>query len=104
MVVYMQRKSFSEAGLHHHFVTRQDCRNACRKIRDFVNHHHKNDALSVDRIVSELKLEEHCPVIAYKPCEMKDEKYPMLREENFLSSHDRFTGRYVFTVFIHGLR
>ena len=72
----MQRKSFSEAGLHHHFVTRQDCRNACHKIRDFVNHHHKNDALSVDRIVSELKLEEHCPVIAYKPCEKKDEKYP----------------------------
>ena len=51
---------------------------------DFSNHRHKNDALSVDRIVSELKTEEPCPVIAYKPCGKKDENYPLLREENFL--------------------
>lgn len=80
----LQRKTFSEAALRRHFVTRQDCRNACRKIRDFANHRHKNDALSVDRIVKELKIEEPCPVIAYKPCGKKDKNYPLLREENFL--------------------
>jgi hypothetical protein len=29
-------------------------------------------------------MEEPCPVIAYKPCGKKNEKYPLLREENFL--------------------
>lgn len=80
----LQRKAFSKSALRRHFVTRQDCRNACRKIRDFTNHRHKNDALSVDRIVSELKMEKPSPVIAYKPCAKKDENYPLLREENFL--------------------
>lgn len=39
--------------------------------------------MSVDRIVHELQLEDPTPVIAYKPCGKKDEKYPLLKEENF---------------------
>jgi len=38
----------------------------------------------VDRIVKELELEEPSPVIAYKPRGVKDERYPLLTEENFL--------------------
>ena len=67
-----------------HFITRQDCRNACRKVHDFTNHRHDNDAVSVDRIVKELQLEDPSPVIAYKPRGIKDERYPLLTEENFL--------------------
>ena len=29
-------------------------------------------------------MEDPSPVIAYKPCGKKDEKYPLLKEENFL--------------------
>ena len=79
-----QRHNFEEMASRRHFVTRQDCHNACRKVRDFRNHRHVNDAVSVDRIVRELKLEKPCPVIAYKPLGSKDKKYPSLKDENFL--------------------
>jgi hypothetical protein len=79
-----QRQAFDQVASRRHFITRQDCRNACRKIRDFANHRHKNDALSVDRIVCELQMENPSPVIAYKVCGRKDEKHLLLKEENFL--------------------
>ena len=55
----------------------------CQKIRNFSNHRHKNDALSVDRIVCELQMEDPSPVIAYKPCGVKNENHPLLKEDNF---------------------
>jgi hypothetical protein len=48
-------------------MTRQNCRNIVRKFKDFSNHRHVDDAISVDRIVRELRLEHPSPVIAYKP-------------------------------------
>ena len=79
-----QHHKFDEMATRRHFVTRQDCRNACRKVRNFTSHRHDNDAVSVDRIVKELQLEDPSPVIAYKPRGIKDERYPLLMEENFL--------------------
>ena len=79
-----QRHTFDEMASRRHFITRQDCRNACRKVRDFTNHRHGNDALSVDRITRELQLEDPSPVIAYKPCGSKDERHPLVKEDNFL--------------------
>lgn len=79
-----QRSMFDQKATRRHFITRQDCRNACRKVRDFTNHLHHNDAVSVDRIVKELQLEDPSPVIAYKPRGITNEKYPLLTEENFL--------------------
>ena len=78
------RNKFDQLATRKHFITRQDCRNACRKVRDFTNHRHDNDAVSVDRIVKELQLDNPSPVIAYKPRGIKDERYPLLTEENFL--------------------
>ena len=51
-------KSFSEAALRRIFL--QDKIVKCM-LQDFMNHHQK--FLSVNRIVSEFKLEEPCPVI-----------------------------------------
>ena len=79
---------FDEVATRKHFITQQGCRNACRKIRDFTNHQHNNDAISVDRIVRELQLEDPSPVIGYKPRGIKDERYPLLMEENFLPHLD----------------
>ena len=78
------RHAFGQVATRRHFVTRQDCRNICRKTRDFTNHRHDNDALSVDRIVKELQLEDPSPVIAYKPQGITNEQYPLLREDKFL--------------------
>ena len=61
------RENFDEKARKRHFITRQDCRNACRNIKDFKNHWHEDDAISVDRIVKELWLEDPSSVIAYKP-------------------------------------
>ena len=72
---------FDQMATRRHFITRQDCRNACRKIRDFTNHRLDNDA---DRIVKELELKDPSPVIGYKPRGIKDERYPLLTEETFL--------------------
>lgn len=79
-----KRDKFDEVATRKHFITRQDCRNVCRKLRDFTNHRHSSDAISVDRIVNELQLEDPCPVIAYKPRGSIDDKYPLLRDENFI--------------------
>lgn len=79
-----QRTEFDELVSRKHFITRQDCRNACHKIRDFTNHRHNNDAISVDRIVQELQLENPSPIIAYKPPGILKEEYALLRESNFL--------------------
>ena len=78
-----QRQNFDQTASRRHFITRQDCRNVCQKIRNFSNHRHKNDALSVDRIVCELQMEDPSPVIAYKPCGVKNENHPLLKEDNF---------------------
>lgn len=67
-----QRSKFRQKASRKHFITRQDCRNIVRKLRDFTNHRHSDDAVSVDRIVRELSKENPSPVIAYKPQGLHD--------------------------------
>ena len=62
-----KRGSFLDSARRKHFLTRQDCRNIGRKLKDFSRHRHKDDAVSVDRIVRELRMESPSPVLAYKP-------------------------------------
>ena len=76
-----RRQEFEDVVTRKHFITRQDCRNASRKTRDFTNHHHTNDAMSVDRIVQELQLEDPSPIVAYKPWGVLNVD---LQESNFL--------------------
>lgn len=47
-------------------MIRQDCRNIGRKLHDFRQHCHNDDAISVDRIVEELHNESQPPVQLYK--------------------------------------
>jgi len=77
-------KKFAETATRKHFITRQDCRNACQKLKDFTSHRHANDAISVNRIVTELELEDVSPVIAYKALGVKNDSCPLLKEDNFL--------------------
>lgn len=58
-------QEFEDVVTRMHFITRRDCRNASRKTRDFTNHRHTNDAMSVDRIVQELQSEDPSPIVAY---------------------------------------
>lgn len=60
------REKFTEKASRRHFITRQDCRNIGRKIRDFSQHRHADDAISVDRIVRELCSEPKSPILLYK--------------------------------------
>lgn len=75
------RDDFDEKARKRHLINRQDCRNACRKVKDFKNHRHEDDAISVDRIVKELQQEDPSPIIAYKPVGEKDGQ---LQKSNFL--------------------
>ena len=59
-------------------------RNACRKLRNFRRHRHLEDAISVDRIVKELKEESPSPVLYYKPQDVVDPEHPSLLEDTFL--------------------
>ena len=79
-----RRQEFEDVVTRKHFITRQDCRNASRKTCDFTNHRHTNDAMSVDRIVQELQLEDPSPIVAYKPQGVLNADYPLLQESNFL--------------------
>ncbi|XP_065903839.1 uncharacterized protein [Dysidea avara] len=77
------RQDFDEVVARKHLIKRQDCRNAIRKTRDFTNHRHTNDAISVDRIVKELQLESPSSIIAYKPQGIVKADYPSLQESSF---------------------
>lgn len=59
-------------------------RNICRKLNDFSHHRHNEDAVSVQRIVEELKLECPSPVLFYKAQGEKDPDKPKLADDNFL--------------------
>lgn len=78
------RTSYSETTERKHFVTRQDVRNITRPIKDFSRHRHAEDAISVDRIVTELMKEEPSPILAYKQQGFKHSSYPSLPDESFL--------------------
>ena len=58
------RSDYLNQVTRNHFITRQDCRNIARSLN---SHRHANDAVSVDRIVCELKRESPSPVLVYKP-------------------------------------
>ena len=53
------RSGFTESATWATFITRQDIRNIVRKIEDSLKHRHQIDAVSVDHLVKELKLEEN---------------------------------------------
>lgn len=59
-------------------------RNICRKLRDFTNHRHTEDAISVDRIVTELRQESPSPVLLYKTQGVTNLQHPALAQESFL--------------------
>lgn len=61
------RSDFEEHATRSSFITRQDARNIVRRLENAIKHRHQNDAVSVDRLVSELQQEADNPVIAYKP-------------------------------------
>ena len=79
----MERHKFEVKATRRHFISRQDCRNATRKLRDFSKHRHQNDAISVHRIVNELTQEKPSSIIAYKPHGVLDKNYSQLEEKNF---------------------
>ena len=43
-----------------------------------------SDAVSVNRTINELQLEDISPIVAYKALGVKDDGYPMLKEHNLL--------------------
>lgn len=59
-------------------------RNACRKLHEFTNHRHIDDAISVDRIVKELQKESPPPVLFYKPQGAVSTEFSMLAADTFL--------------------
>ena len=46
-----QREQFDSQATRRQFITRQDCRNVCRRIRNFSIHRHTNDAISDDAMI-----------------------------------------------------
>ena len=60
------------------YIAYYTCRNICRKVRNFTNHRHTEDAISVNRIVEELQMETPSPVLLYKPQGIHDPDWPLL--------------------------
>ena len=63
------------------FVTRQDARNIVRTLDKARKSRHENDAVSVKRLVQELREKV---VIGYKPQGITKEAFPQLAKESFL--------------------
>ena len=64
----MFRSDFEEKATRPSFITWQDAWNIVKKVRKIIidKHMHQNDAVSVDRLINELRKGEDNPVIAYK--------------------------------------
>ena len=54
-----------------------------RKLKDYTNHRHADDAISTDRIVRELNEEKPSPILAYKQQGI-DVDIPTLSSDTFL--------------------
>lgn len=65
-------------------MTIANYRNACRKLQNFTNHRHTEDAISVDRLVKELLLESPSPILFYKPQDTVNAEFPHLTLDTFL--------------------
>ena len=66
LCTHENRSNFEEQATRSSIITRQDVRNIVRRFENAIKHRHQNDAMSVDRLVSELRKAEDNPVIAYK--------------------------------------
>ena len=80
----VNREDFKANATRKHFITRQDCRNIGRKLKEFKMHRHTDDAVSVDRLVHELQHESPSPIIAYKPQGIAMEEYQLPDDTFFL--------------------
>ena len=78
------RMHFTEEVTRKHLITRQDCLNITRKVRDFSSHRHTEDAIFTDRIVRELEKEIPSPVLLYKPQFQASSDFPILPDDTFL--------------------
>ena len=69
-------------------------RNVCRKLRKFSKHQHQEDAISVDRIVNELKQKTISPVLYYKSQGVKDPDLTVPATDTCISTcnHDQLPG------------
>ncbi len=79
-----QRMTFDEHATRRYFMTRQDCRNIGRKVKDFNTHRHNDDAISVDRLVGELREESPTPILAYKAQGVASLEFPLPDDTFFL--------------------
>ena len=56
----------------------------CQKLRNFTQHRHTEDAVSLHQIVKELSMESPSPVLLYKPQGTEDVEFPTLAKDTFL--------------------
>lgn len=95
------RKKFRKEVTRKHFITRQDCRNITRRVRDFSSHRHTEDAISTDRIVHELQKENPTPVLLYKQQFQASPDHPSLTKDTFLIVVMTPFQAEIFTQFSH---
>ena len=94
-----KRDQFQEAATRKHFITRQTFMYIFKKVKTTLyiliqecmsaiaqlqSHRHLEEAISIDRIVRELKEEVTSPILLYKPQGEVDPEYPMLLQDTFL--------------------
>lgn len=79
-----EKMTFDEHATRRPFITRQDCRNIGRKLKDFSTHRHSDDAISVDRLVRKLQKESPTPILAYKAQGLVSSEFPLPDETFFL--------------------
>lgn len=72
--------------INKHYITPNviSLRNICQKYRNFTQHRHAEDAVSVYRIVQELSRESPSPVLLYKSQGTEDPDLPALAKDTFL--------------------
>lgn len=75
---------FDAAVRRKHMVTKKDIANKQLLVKDMAVIRNKEDAVSVDMFVQELRGEPYNPIVLYKRQHETDKQFPSLAEDAFL--------------------
>ena len=79
-----KRTEFDAAVRRRHMVTKQDISNVRLMVRDMAVIRNKDDAMSMDLFVQELRGEPYDPILLYKRQQQIDQENPSLSQDAFL--------------------
>jgi len=95
------RLEFGAAVRRKHMITKKDIANKRLLVKDMAVIRNKEDAVSVDMFVQELREEPYNPILLYKRQHETDKECPSLAEDAFLLAIQTDFQRHLYEQYAH---